>query len=179
MGKVLMSEEKKPVDQPVIRIGNKEVPTFEAWKKLEAADVAATRLEQLNARYPKLATEFGRTTIKTTRKRLKSVEVLMPKAPEKTPELEEVVADLIGSLSVEDVLETLARDHDIELDAVGLIHVIGFDSYSDMLKREAAEFQQNFLSDEQIAELWNEAHMPAPGGAARWDSDAVERLLSE
>ena len=172
-----MSDKDKKREQPMIRFAGKEIPTYEAWKKLEAADVAANKLDQLNERYPHLATEVSRAAVKNTRKRLKSIAVLMPKTPEKTPELEEIVADLMQSYSLEEVLELLERDHGVETDFVALIHLIGFDAYCDALKKEVLQYQQNFLSFEQISELWNESKMPAPGGRPRWDEAAVERLM--
>jgi hypothetical protein len=173
-----MSDKQKNSKQAMIRFGNKDIPTYAAWKKLEAAGVAATRLEQLNARYPQLASGYSRDMVEKTRRRLKSVEVTMPAAPRLPPKMEDVVSGMIGSNSVEEVLEALKREHGVELDAMALVHVIGLDAYTEMLKREAAEFRQNFLSDEQIAELWNGAHMPAPGGG-RWSIKVVEGFLKE
>lgn len=172
-----MSEKDKTPEQPTIRFAGRDIPTYEAWKKIEAADVAANKLEQLNTRYPHLATEASRAAVTNTRKRLKSIAVHMPKAPEKAPELEEIIAGLLPSCTLDELLERLEREHGVELDFVALIHLIGFDAYCDALRKEVAQYQRNFLSFEQIAELWNESKMPAPGGRPRWDDKTVERLM--
>lgn len=167
-----------PPAQPTIRFGDKEIPTYEAWKKLEAANVAVRHLKYLNERYPELATRLTLDAVKLVFKRLKDIEVIMPKPPEKTPEIEEVAKALLHEYSLEDALELLKRQHGTEADYVGLIHLVGFDAYCEALKKEIHEFQQNFLSFEQIAELWTESKRPVPGGGLLWNAKAVQRLLN-
>lgn len=163
--------------QPSIRFGNQELPTYLAWKKLEAANVAVRHLQYLNERYPELATQLTLDSVSLVLKRLKSIEIVMPKPPEKTPQLEEVAKSLLHEYSLEDALDLLKRQHGTEADYVGLIHLVGFDAYAEALKKEVVEYQQNFLSFEQIAELWTESKRPVPGGGFLWNAKAVERLM--
>jgi hypothetical protein len=175
---ISMAQTGKTKTQPSIRFGNQELPTYMAWKKLEAATVAVRHLQYLNERYPDLATELTINAVPLVHKRLKSIEILMPKPPEKTPQIEEVAKSLLHEYSLEDALDLLKRQHGTEADYVGLIHLVGFDAYTEALKKEVVEFQQNFLSFEQIAELWTESKRPVPGGGLLWNAKAVERLMA-
>jgi hypothetical protein len=167
---------KAPV-QPTIRFGDQELPTYEAWKKLEVINVAVRHLKYLNERYPELATKLTVDAVDLVFKRIKAIEIIMPKPPEKSPQLEEVAKNLLNDHSLEDALELLRQDHNAEVDYVALIHLVGFDAYREALKKEIVEFQQNFLSFDQIAELWTESKRPVPGGGLMWNAKSVQRLL--
>jgi DNA polymerase III gamma/tau subunit len=174
----MSSDDEKRV-QPSIRFGDKEIPTYEAWSKLEAANMAARHLESLNERFPELASEATRSAVKTTQQRLKSVEVLVPQAPKKSPELEDVVLGLLHQHSLEEVAEKLQQEQGLEIDMAGVVFLIGMERYCVILGEEVNMYRANALSDEQIAELWNETNRPVPGGQPRWNAASVSTLIKE
>lgn len=173
-----MSTKAKAPVQPTIRFGDQELPTYEVWKKLEALNVAVRHLKYLNERYPELATRLTVDAVNLVFKRINAIEIIMPKPPEKTPQLEDVAKELLKGMSLEEAMELLEQEHGAEVDYVGLIHLVGFDAYAEALKKEIAEFRANFLSFDQIAELWTESKRPVPGGGLMWNGKAVERLMN-
>jgi hypothetical protein len=163
---------------PKIKFGGVEIPTYEAWSKLEAAQEALDILDRFNQRRAELATTFTRDTAEEVRKRLSHVEIIMPQAPKKSADLEEIVRALLMTHTPEDVIDILQRDHGIEADIHGLIHLAGTEAYLQSLANEVDVFQQNRISFDQIASLWNEAKRPAPGKPF-WDKRSVEDVFRE
>ncbi len=172
--------DKEPKKQPTIRFGGLDIPTHEAWEKLEIAETALTRFKALIDKYPDLANAELKEAERVARQRLASVQVSMPSRPAKTPDLEELVRRLAGEYQqLDDILDALCREHGVELDYLGLVHIMGLEAYQVSLGKELKVYEANALSDEQVAEIWNELQMPTPGGAVHWDSAAIERLRKE
>jgi hypothetical protein len=163
---------------PKIIFGGKEIPAYEAWSKLEAAQQALNILDGYNQRRAALATDFTRETAEQVRKKLSNIEIEMPQAPKKTADLEDIARTLLMTHSPDDALDILQREHGVDADMQGLIHLAGTEAYLQSLANEVGVFQQNRISFDQIAALWNEAKRPAPGKPF-WDTRSVEQLFKE
>jgi hypothetical protein len=161
---------------PKIRFGGREIPTYEAWAKLAVARGALDVLTRFNQGRASLATDLTRDTEGEVRRRLGSLEILMPEAPSRELDLEDRVRALLLTHSPDRVLDILKREHKVDCDYNGLIHLAGSETYLKSLAIEAHEFQDNRISDQQIADLWNEAKRPALGKPF-WDRIAVRELL--
>ncbi|MEO5342029.1 MAG: hypothetical protein H7842_01610 [Gammaproteobacteria bacterium SHHR-1] len=189
-----MSEENKT--DGLARFGNNRISQEELRQKRDSLDQARDQLERMNRRFPDLASNFVRKmlgksgpapsarpqpqtqeSVQTQAQAQAQIEkeALAEKKLRDIPGLEKLVAGMVGQMSVEEVLETLSRDHGIEIDSVALARVAGVKAYGMMLKRELEQYEQNFLSEEQIAELWNEADICVPGGGL-WTAKAIEQL---
>ncbi|MBF0255561.1 MAG: hypothetical protein HQL47_03690 [Gammaproteobacteria bacterium] len=172
-----MSDKGKQDDQRV-RFGSNQILMPEAKRKLALADEAQDKLVQLTERYPDLATDYVQNMLKNAGPRKSAAgkaEAGVKKQAQ--PGLAELVAGLIGQMSVDEIIETLSRNHGIEVNSDDLMLAVGEDVYADMLRREAAEYRQNALSDEQIADLWNQSGINNLLGG-RWDTWAVNQLLA-
>jgi len=100
----------------------------------------------------------------------------MPKAPKKTEDLVDAARALLMAHAPEDVIDILQREHNVECDINGLIHLAGPDAYLQSLANEADTLRNNAISYDQIAELWNDARRPVPGKPF-WDKYSVRDLL--
>lgn len=161
-----------------IRFGDKEIPTCDAWAKLEIATQALEVLSRYNTELPNLASDLTRTTEEEVRKRLGGIEILIPPPPKRSEDLVDTVRALLLNHTPEDALDILARDHNADLDLNALVHLAGSEAYLQCLSNEVTTFRQNAISFEQIAELWNDAKRPAPGKPF-WDKFSVEQLFDE
>lgn len=159
----------------MIRFGEGWIPAHLAWKKMETANVVVDHIDQFNTNYPHLATAQTRAVVPEVRKRLKEVEVRMPRRKEQI-DLGPVVHDLLANLSPEEVIEQIEREHDITLDLRELISLAGERNYLDALRREAKDFEVNRISPDQTAQIFNESKRLAPGGGL-WNQHKVEKLL--
>jgi hypothetical protein len=160
-----------------IRFRGEEIPAYEAWSKLGVANEALEVLSQFNARRTALATDLTRSTESEVRARLSRLELLVPAAPEKDKNLQDIARALLAIHTPEEALDTLIREHNLDSDMNGLIHLAGAKAYLQSLTNEAEVLSQNAISCEQIADLWNEAKRPAPGKPF-WDKKAVEKLIN-
>ena len=104
------------------------------------------------------------------------VEILLPKRPQRDDTIEDLARTLLLRHTPEEVLDTLRRDHNVQCDIHGLIHMAGTEVYLESLTNEAETFLRNKISIDQVASLWNEAKRPAPGKPF-WDTPAVRTLL--
>jgi len=164
-------------EEPLIRFGDNWVPAHRVWKKMETASAVADVIEHFNTHFPHLSNELTRKVVPTVRQRLKDVEVRMPKKTE-APDFASVAADLLDHMPPEDVLDELARDHNLHTDLRDLIAIAGEDAYLQALRREALEYEQNRILAEQTSLIWNEMSRPAPGGGL-WNQQKVEQLISD
>jgi hypothetical protein len=160
-----------------ILFGGEEIPAYQAWGKLEVAHEALEVLSRFNERWARLATPTTEEMEREVRKRLGGIEVLLPAPPKKDPDMSDRARALLLSMTPEEAIEILAREHNMDCDMNGLIHLAGTEAYLQSLSNEAELFQQNSILPEQIANLWNEAQRPAPGKPF-WDRFLVEQLLS-
>lgn len=163
--------------EPKILFNGQFIPAHEAWKRMETATVATEILERFNQTFPDLATEETRAVVPLVRKRLKDVEVTLPKRPPKAPEIKERALALLKTTSPEDVLNILRVEFGSELDMQQLLSLTGKEPYLNAISQEADELITNKISNKQMAELWNELKRPAPGGGF-WTAAKVANLLS-
>ncbi len=163
-------------EQPMIRFAGVWVPAHEVWKRMESATVVVEHIERFNTKFPHLSSEQTRNVVPLVRQRLKEIELRMPNKDEDAEDIGDIAAELLKSSSVDETLETLAKDYDVTLAAEQLVHVAGEDAYVNAMRREAREFVTNRVSPEQNAQLWNEQGRPAPGGGL-WSPTKVIALL--
>ena len=159
-----------------IRFAGKEIPAFEVWSKLGLANEALDVLARFNTLRDALATDFTRSTEKAVRQRLSSIELMLPAPPKKDQDMQEVARALLSSHTPEEALDILRREHNVDADMDGLIHLAGREAYVQSMAAEAGTFRQNAISFHQIPDLWSDAKRPAPGKPF-WDKAAVEALL--
>ena len=159
-----------------IRFADQEIPAYEAWGKLEVAQEALAVLARFNESRPHLATRVTEDNEREVRKRLGSIELLLPTPPTKDPDMTDRARALLLTMTPEEALDVLASEHNLDCDLNGLVHLAGTEAYLQSLANEAALFRQNAILPEQIAALWNEARRPAPGKPF-WDRFDVAKLL--
>jgi hypothetical protein len=172
-----MSQKKndEQPEQPMIRFGGEWIPAHNVWNKMETANVVADVIERFNNNFPKLSNNDTREVVPLVRQRLKDIELQMP-VKARQPDLGPIAAQLLDSMSPEEAVEILTRDHDAQLDVLQLIQLAGEQNYAQALSREAAEYERNLISPDQTARLWNDLARPAPGGGL-WTSGKISALL--
>ncbi len=159
-----------------IRFAGEEIPAYQAWEKLETANAALELLTRFNANRPRMSSEVTRGNEEEVRRRLAKIEVLLPTAPPKDPDMADKAAALLQMHTPEEVLDVLKSEHNLECDLNGLIHLAGTEAYYQSLKNEGALLSQNKISYEQMADLWNDAKRPAPGKPF-WDAIVIKALF--
>lgn len=161
-----------------IRFAGEDVPAYQAWEKLEAANAALSVLENFNRNRFPLSTEVTRDTEQKVRRHLSEIELLLPAPPKKDADMTDKAKALLMQHSPEEAMDILSREHNMDCDIHGLIHLAGIEAYTQSLTNEATVLGQNAISPEQVATLWNEAKWPAPGKPF-WDARAVRKLLGQ
>lgn len=151
------------------------MPAHEVWSKIETLQSVATAIERFNEEFPDLATLTTREVVPIVRDRLKQVRLRMP-GREAPANNQAVASGLLQTLSPEQVVERLQEDHGLQIDLAQLVQLVGEHPYRNALQREALELHKNRISAEQMAELWNDARRPVPGGGL-WSAVKVEHLL--
>ncbi|MDJ0739264.1 MAG: hypothetical protein QNJ91_06080 [Gammaproteobacteria bacterium] len=174
-----MPSDANPDDaqEPLIRFGDAWIPAHDAWKKMETATVVVDRIDRFNENFPQLSSHRTRDVVPLVRRRLKNVELRMPR-PAEQPDIAAIASGLLETLSPDDVLDALAERHASEMGLDQLIQLVGERPYLDALGREAGDFAMNRISPEQTAQLWNELGRPAPGGGL-WSAGKIQSLLAE
>jgi hypothetical protein len=172
--------DKNASEERLVRFGNNHISLAEVEKKRETVQEAQTHLGRLNERYPELASDCTRqaaagAVVDRAHKGAASSAEESAAAPVQIPGLEELLDEMVGDMSVDEVLETLSRSHGIDIDSATLARAVGAEAYAMMLRRELEQYEQNFLSEEQISELWNEAGISVPGGGV-WTAVAIGQL---
>ena len=145
----------------------------------EALDACAERLEQLNRRFPNLASEVSREGVTRWRQaRLDSAaESVEPQATGLDASHKALVLALLQVHSLEEVLAILTDEHGIECRLPQLVELIGPAEYARVLLQEARQLAENSISYDQIAGLWNDLDRPALG-ADRWSGQNVSVLFA-
>ncbi len=164
-------------EDPMIRFGGRWVPAHEVWKKMETATVVAEAIERFNLGFPKLSSTETRKVVPLVRQRLKNIELRMPAKDTEKANLTPLITDLLDKQTPEDTLDILEHEHGVKISMEQLIKLAGDRNYVDSLVREAELYEDNRISPEQTAQLWNDSGRPAPGGGL-WTPDKVEKLLS-
>lgn len=150
---------------------------------IEAFEACADQLERLNKSYPKLACDASNSGVQQWRERKGEIHLAMQEI-QKRQGVEMVVdtgkmaKELLVSHSIEETLDLLLQDHGVEMDVKTLVKMVGKQSYLGSLKKEVAFLHNNGISNDQIAELWNELQRPGPSGA-EWTKETVTLVGGE
>ncbi|MCB1800391.1 MAG: hypothetical protein KDI82_01765 [Gammaproteobacteria bacterium] len=163
-------------DQPMIRFGGELIPAHDAWKKMETVTVVVDHIDRFNEHFPHLSSRNTRDVVPLVRRRLKEIELHIPR-PVELPDIGPEAAALLASAAPEDVLDMLAEKHGAQITLVQLVQLAGEAAYLGALVREGKEFENNRILPEQTAQLWNELGRPVPGGGL-WSAKKVEMVLS-
>ncbi len=172
-----MSDDKeKPVT--VVRIAGMDIPVHLAWHKIETLNTGADILEQLNAKYPHLASDFTHEIVPLTRDRMRnSVGDLKP--PPQIDDKEAFVDFLkekIKEVTAADLIDIAKNEKGIDISLEDLLYFVGEDEYMSSLEREAEDFVKNKISYKQMCEIWNQMKYPAPG-KAHWTVKDITKML--
>ena len=149
-------------------------------KLMKIASEAVDKLDELNSKYPDLASDISVEAVERWRRQL--VSFAMNEAvddveeAEKVDPLEVLAKELFEKHGIEDTLEILATEHDAMMDTARLVELVGQTAYLRVLKREAEEFVANQVSFEQTASVWQSLGRP-PLGDDHWTPLAVSALL--
>jgi len=168
---------KATKEEPKIRFGEHWIPAHQAWKKMETASAVADVIDHFNTHFPELSTPVTRDVVPTVRQRLKDIQLQMPTQAEPTDHAA-IAMKMLRDMAPEDVIDELARDHDLDINLQELIALAGQEAYLDALQREAKEYEANMILAEQTSQIWNEMARPAPGGGL-WNKVKVEKLINE
>ena len=164
--------------QPSIRFGGEDIPAHQVWPKTKLLYGVNEFLARINEQMPEFATDETIAVVVEVRRRLKSIEVAMPRRFQPTPEMEKDARELLKPMSVEEALERFNTDHQISMSISDFVELIGSRTYYDALREEAREWEINKILPSQTAEIWNEQDRPAPGDAGEgWNAQKIERLL--
>lgn len=149
-------------------------------KLIKIATEAVDKLDELNRKYPDLASEISVEAVERWRRQLASF-VMNDAVDDAAADggidpLEALAQALFEKHGIEDTLEILATEHDAMMDTARLVDVVGQAAYLRVLKREAEEFAANQVSFEQTASVWQSLGRP-PLGDDHWTARAVSALL--
>lgn len=165
-------------EQPTIQFAGEWIPAHEAWKKMETATVVVDAIAEFNDAFPYLATDETRAVVPLVRQRLKDIQVRMPQARSELPSLGNEARELLNAMPPEDVVDHLRETHGASMDLLQFVRLVGDQAYLDALGREAIEYELNGVSEDQTAQLWNDARRPAPGGGL-WSGHKISDLLTQ
>ncbi len=172
-----MSDEKK---NTFVKVAGIDIPVHLAWHKIETLNTGADILEQLNAKYPHLASDFTHEIVPLTRGRMKtSIGDLKP--PPKVDDKEEFVnflKDKIQTATPADLVDIAKNEKSIEISLEDLLYFVGEKEYMAALEREALDFVKNKISYRQMCEIWNDMNYPAPG-KAHWTVNDLTKMLGD
>lgn len=161
----------------VVRIAGIDIPIHLAWNKIEVLNTGADLLDMLNEKYPHLATEFTHGITSIVRERISETLGDIKPPPKKEVHLIEFLLEkLAAGIDPLDIIDMAQQEKNVEMTLEDLVYLVGEDAYMDAMKKQAIEFHMNKILPEQIADLWNQADMPAPG-KQHWVRKDVERLL--
>jgi len=160
--------------EPQVRLGGTWLPLHLVLEKMETAATVINVIEQFNTEFAHLATADTRDVVPCVRRRLEDTEQRIPDARGQGP-LAEYAADLLTTLSPEQVIETLATDKGVLINQDLLIQLAGEEPYHEALQRDAVELDSHSVSAEQAARLWDDLGRPAPNGRS-WRASDIEEL---
>lgn len=152
-------------------------------KLIEALQACADQLERLNESYPKLACDASHAGVRQWQERkgeihLEMQEIQKRQGVEMVVDTGKIARELLVSHSIEETLDLLLQDHGVEMDVKTLVKMVGKQPYIGSLKKEVSFLHNNGISNEQIAELWNELGRPGPSGAD-WTKETVTLVGGE
>lgn len=163
--------------ETIVRIAGIDVPIHLAWQKIEALNTGAEVLEQLNQKYPHLASDFTCEITSIVRDRIKDC-IGDAKIPAKADIklVEFLVEKLEADIDPLDIVDITKREKDVDITLEDLVYIVGEKTYMEAMLRQAKMFHENKILPEQIAELWNQASLPAPG-KQHWTKKDLEKML--
>jgi len=146
-----------------------------------SVDACAERLDELNRRFPDLATDTSRMGVEhwlrhKTKAGIHNLAELDPKPKRSSGELKELALRLLKIHDLEEVLDILLNEYQIDITLSQFIHLVGNHAYLVALRKDADGLLQNAISYEQIADLWNDMDRPALGGPS-WNARSVSMLV--
>jgi len=161
----------------MVQFAGEWIPAHEAWDKMEVVTTVVETIERFNENHPELATDATRAVVPEVRRRLASIELVMPKKPQKAKELRGKALSLLEHSSPEEAVDQLQDEFSGELNLQTLIAMAGMPAYLGALKREMKVLRENKISPDQAATLWNDIHRVAAGGGS-WTGRKVEMLMA-
>ena len=147
----------------------------------EEMDACARRLDDLNVRFPNLASDVSKDGVAQWRarqiwikdqKKTRSAVQQQPQAID----VKQLAIGLLADHGLEDVVDILLSKHRIELTSAQLVDLIGYEHYAPALRRDLGLLRENAVSYEQVAKLWTDLGRPALGGA-EWNAKGVSALV--
>lgn len=165
---------------PVVRIAGIDIPVYLAWHKIETLNTGADILEQLNEKYPHLASDFTHEIIPIVRERMKS-SIGDLKPPPKVDDREafsRFLKEKIQQESPADLIDIAKNEKGIDISMEDLIYFVGENEYMGAMQREAKEFVANKISYKQMCEIWNQMQLPAPG-KAHWTVADITQMIGD
>ena len=162
-------------------------------KLKEIAQEAIDFLDDLNRQYPNLASGDSKEAVEKWRRhtfpdgttdakdsaRNRGVELNPDSAESQNSASDELIkeaaCDLLKEHDLEDVLDILASEHNVVMDAHQLVGLVGQKAYVETLQREARVFKSNSITYDQAASLWNSLNRPALGDE-KWTGRAVSMI---
>lgn len=163
--------------EPMVKIAGQWVPTHRIWKMLETVNTATDLVERYNQENPEQATPITIDAVSDVRARLRALQMELPQSPQdRQREVANIANELLATLPVDEVVAILEREHETETDIKGLITLVGQEAYMGSMQREAEEYVANMITPDQIAELWNESHRPAPHGGL-WTEHLIKKTF--
>lgn len=163
-----------------VKVAGIEIPVHLAWHKIETLNTGADILEQLNEKYPHLASDFTHEIVPLTRERMKnSVGDLKP--PPKVDDREDFtdfLKEKIQLVTAADLIDIVKNEKGVDITLEDLLYFVGEQEYMASLEREALDFVKNKISYKQMCEIWNEMHYPAPG-KAHWTINDIAKMLGD
>jgi hypothetical protein len=147
---------------------------------IKIAREAVDQLKRISRDFPQLASKQVRVAVETWDEDMfKKGELVWLQREHKRllrSAMEARAEELVETALLDDALEMMNEEFDREMGFDALIDLVGRDRYTKALRREAVEFKENFISPEQIAELWNGSGKPSLGDG-RWTATAVKVLM--
>lgn len=138
------------------------------------------RLDELNEKFPELATSSTQTAVEDARRLLGTIEMAAQKPKVGKLSKEEILAaaarELLQTCGLDDTIEILQSEHRTTLTPKQLVQLVGKHTYIATLRKEARDYQANSISFDQIAQLWNDFGRP-PLGDAAWTGRTVSTLI--
>ena len=145
----------------------------------KAIEEGVDRLDTLNTKYPNLADDYTRETVERMRR---GNLVYTPPTDgaggeEDAGMLAEIARELVSSHGLDDAIDILLSEHQTTLNLLQLANLIGRKAYRAALLQEAAVYQDNLVSLEQMAQLWNEFSRPPLLGESTWTAKSISILI--
>ncbi len=144
-------------------------------------DACVRRLDDLNARFPNLASDISKQAVEHWRARQAWVQDQKGKRSEVEPgteliDVKHLAIRLLSDNDLEGVLDILLRQHEVELTVTELVDLIGHENYATALRKDVEFLMDNAVSYEQIAKLWKDLGRPVSEGS-EWNAHNISALI--